>query len=120
MVALISVFFLLAIVSQIYFSKQTYELSKQSSSNQIPATQENIDVCIDDQDCIIVPYSSCCGSTKRAINKKNKELYDSHPEWQKLSNPSICNVIGMCADDTGVNKAICEGQDAVKRCAMVF
>src|SRR3989344_8379518 len=31
------------------------------------AGEEKISICEKDSDCIIVPYSHCCGSTKRAI-----------------------------------------------------
>lgn len=70
--------------------------------------EEEIEICEKNSDCIIVPYSHCCGSTKRAINKKYKKLYNTKPEWQVLYGP-ICNVIGRCVGDDDVNTAECRG-----------
>jgi hypothetical protein len=68
--------------------------------------------CVKDDDCIIVPYSHCCGSTKRAINKTEQENYQAHPEWQKFDDVSKCAVMGACVTDKDVTKARCAiGED---------
>lgn len=64
--------------------------------------------CEKNSDCIIVPFSHCCGSTKAAINKKYLKDYQKNPAWQKFDNPSTCAVIGMCAPDKDINKTKCE------------
>ena len=68
--------------------------------------EEEIEICKNNSDCIVVPYRHCCGLTKRAINKKYKKLYESTPEWQVFYGP-ICNVIGRCASDAHINAALC-------------
>ncbi len=68
-----------------------------------------IDNCERNSDCVVVPYSSCCGSTKRAINKKYKTLYFTKPSWQEFIGP--CDLIGICPDDSRVTEATCENYD---------
>lgn len=75
--------------------------------------------CKTSSDCIVVPYKHCCGSTKRAINKKHKLLYESKPEWQKFNDESKCAMIGMCASDKAVSDAECVGE-TVLRCVLKF
>lgn len=82
--------------------------------------QEDIDVCEVNADCIVVPYSHCCGSTKRAINKKYKTHYDRNPSWQKFDDPQVCSRIGMCRDDSQVIEAVCEASDPVSRCRLKY
>lgn len=75
------------------------------------AVQESeITVCKQNSDCIVVPYSHCCGSTKKAINKKYLEIYNQNKEWQKLNNAGLCAVIGQCLSDKNVNEAKCEAE----------
>lgn len=80
--------------------------------------QEDIDICEVSSDCIVVPYSHCCGSTKRAINKKYKTHYDKNPSWQKFDDPQACSLIGVCPDDSQVTEAVCEASDPVSRCRL--
>lgn len=82
--------------------------------------ERDIVVCEKDSDCIIVPYEHCCGSTKRAINRKYVELYFSKPEWHKFFDSGLCAVIGRCASDTSVTKAACEKSDDRKICRLQF
>ena len=71
-------------------------------------TEAEIVVCSMDADCIVVPYSHCCGSTKRAINQTYLDDYNANPEWQTFDDPDTCAVIGACQDDSGVTEARCE------------
>jgi len=74
--------------------------------------EEEIEICKNNSDCIIVPYRHCCGSTKRAINKKYKKLYENTPEWQSLYG-DICNVIGLCSSDAHIDTALCRSHMCV-------
>lgn len=70
-------------------------------------TEADLNRCRTNNDCIIVPYQHCCGSTKKAINKKYLSDYNKNPEWQKFNKP-VCANIGMCAPDDQVKKTKCE------------
>lgn len=63
--------------------------------------------CKSDSDCVIVPYSHCCGSTKRAINKKYEADYRKHKDWQKFDDPAQCAVMGACISDKDKTKVSC-------------
>ena len=78
--------------------------------------EEDLARCAQDSECIIVAYSHCCGSTKRAINSANEAAYNAHPEWQIFDDPGTCATIGLCPDDTNVTEALC----AEGLCTMVF
>ena len=52
-------------------------------------TEDMIDVCEDDNECVIVTYNDCCGSSKKAINQKYLSNYYSNPDWQKFDDPEI-------------------------------
>ena len=69
-------------------------------------SESDLTLCSKDSDCIIVPYKHCCGSTKRAINKKYKELYEKTPEWQRYGKPN-CAVMGACMPDRNLKKTVC-------------
>mgnify|MGYP003971964845 CR=1 FL=1 len=71
-------------------------------------TNKNISSCSINKDCLIVPYNHCCGSTKRAINKKYLDEYNAHPEWQKFNDVQACSIIGQCPDDSNINKTECK------------
>ena len=77
--------------------------------------------CEQDSDCVIVPYSSCCGSTKKAINHAYLSDYQSHPEWQKFQG-SECAYIGVCPDDSKVKQAYCPHSESEKNgiCSLKF
>lgn len=79
-------------------------------------TEKDLDLCVQDKDCIIVPHNHCCGSTKKAVNRDYLDIYNSHPEWQKFDDGYVCARIGICPDDSNVNSARCE--DA--RCVLVY
>lgn len=64
--------------------------------------------CEKNNDCIIVPFKHCCGSTKAAINKKYFKDYQKNPAWQKFDNPSICAVSGVCVSDQDIKTAKCQ------------
>jgi len=70
-------------------------------------TLSQIKVCESDEDCVIVPYAHCCGSTRQAINRKYKDMYDANPQWQKFNDPDICAIIGQCQDDSNFDEAWC-------------
>jgi hypothetical protein len=70
---------------------------------------EMVSHCSKDSDCVLVPFQHCCGSTKKAINKRHRALYEKHPEWQKFNDPAKCAVMGMCVSDKDVTKAECVG-----------
>lgn len=75
---------------------------------QVFASQiSDISQCEKNSDCIIVPYSHCCGSTKKAIHKKFLKDYEKYPTWQKFDNPTACATIGLCAPDTDMKKTKC-------------
>jgi hypothetical protein len=79
-------------------------------------TEADLANCVANSDCIVVPYSHCCGATKRAINAANLSAYESHPEWQVFADPGVCAVIGVCPDDSAVKSARC----ADGFCALVY
>lgn len=70
--------------------------------------ESEITQCKKNSDCVIVPYSSCCGATKKAINKKFIDTYNKNKSWQKFDNPEICAVAGQCPSDKNVKETICE------------
>lgn len=72
------------------------------------AKEVDITQCKSDSDCVIVPYSHCCGSTKKAINKKFLDLYKKTKAWQKFDDPQTCAVVGACMSDAKVKEAKCE------------
>lgn len=79
-------------------------------------SENDLAICEGGDTCIVVPYSHCCGSTKRAIRASLLDAYNSHPEWQVFNVPSVCAVIGACLDDSAVTEATCaDGQ-----CALVY
>ena len=67
----------------------------------------DLTACKQDADCVIVPYSHCCGSTKRAINKADLSSYNAHPEWQKFDNAAQCAVMGACVPDKDITNVRC-------------
>jgi hypothetical protein len=83
----------------------------ECSSTVDPAriSQNDLSLCQQDEDCIVVPHDHCCGSTKTAINQRYLDVYNDHPEWQVFNDPATCAVIGVCPDDSGVENALCEG-----------
>lgn len=90
-----------------------------------PAVPENgiseadIDLCGCDDECIVVPHSHCCGSSKRAINRKYLARYEEAPDWQSFHDPGLCAMIGVCRDDSRVESAVCrdDGRGA-RRCML--
>ncbi|MCL5783922.1 MAG: hypothetical protein M1142_01005 [Patescibacteria group bacterium] len=91
----------------------------QGQENKI--TQGNLDICQVDSDCIVVPYTSCCGATKKAINKKYLTEYNSHPDWQKFDDRQGCTLMGVCPADSNITKATCQkSDDNLKRCQLKF
>lgn len=72
------------------------------------AKEADITQCKADSDCVIVPYSHCCGATKKAINKKFLDLYKKTKPWQKFDDPGVCAVAGQCMSDVKVKEVKCE------------
>jgi len=83
---------------------------------QAEVKETDITKCEADIDCIIVPYSSCCGATKKAINKMYLDEYNSHKEWQSFWDEKACAVMGICADDSNVIDILC----VVKQCQLKY
>ena len=79
-------------------------------------TEEMIDECTTDAECIVVPYDHCCGSTKRAINADHRDEYDAHPAWQSYHEED-CAVMGACQLAADVTEATC---DPGGTCRLVF
>ena len=75
------------------------------------STVEEADLqrCAAGQDCVVVPYSHCCGATKKAINALYEQVYKDHSEWHVFADEDACAVIGMCAPDDDVTAAACVG-----------
>ena len=86
-------------------------LLEQSS---FAVTEEGLAICEKSSDCIVVPYRHCCGSSKRAINKKHRALYESTAAWQKFDDPGKCALMGACMSDKDMTEAECLG----KRCQL--
>lgn len=70
-------------------------------------TEEMLAQCAPGDTCIPVPYSHCCGATKRAINSDYRAAYDAEPAWQVFDDPGVCAMIGACRDDHAVVDAWC-------------
>ena len=79
-----------------------------SASPTTTVKESDITKCKTDSDCLIVPYRHCCGSSKKAINKKYLTEYNKSPSWQKFDNPQSCAVMGQCMSDEKVKSAKCE------------
>jgi len=71
---------------------------------QTEMRESDMTKCQADADCIVVKYSSCCGATKKAINKMYLEEYNSYKERQNFDEKA-CTVI--CADDSNITDAVC-------------
>ncbi len=72
-------------------------------------TEDEIDFCERNSDCIDVPYTSCSCSTKRVINKEYLDEYNNHPEWQEYYNEETCSMMGVCQSYENINYSIkCE------------
>ncbi len=80
---------------------------------------EKITYCSTNQDCVLVPYSHCCGSTKKAINRRYRALYEANKAWQKFDDTAQCAVMGMCPSDKDVTKAQCVGHP-IMHCELLF
>ena len=78
--------------------------------------EADLTACEPGDSCIVVPYSHCCGSTKKAIHVDALTEYVSHPEWQVFDDPATCAVIGACLDDSNVTDAICDSG----QCRLVY
>ena len=107
---LLAIFFVAKYLTVRINSEKKDDAGEQILDSSI--TEVDINICIKDSDCIVVPYSHCCGSTKRTINKKYKKLYESTPEWQVFYG-AVCNVIGLCASDAHINTALCRSHMCV-------
>lgn len=103
----------------LYRTSSAENKTETSSPTPAPITTPNLTIassqideslinrCTKTEECIVVPYTSCCGSTKRAINKEFLDEYQSTPAWQSFNRPEVCNVIGRCRDDSMVTESIC-------------
>ena len=93
-------------------SQQPSDDTEQVTQITPEITEAQLDDCTQNDGCIVVSHQSCSGSTKKAINKKYLELYNSKPEWQKTDDPEICARIGMMPfDDSKYKSAICNTYD---------
>lgn len=82
---------------------------------QDDVTEDMLDTCEVDDECMVASYSHCCGATKRAINQEYLGNYNNHPEWQRYDGDD-CALMGICRDDSEVTEASCEEG----RCSLVF
>src|SRR6266849_6562772 len=91
--------------------------SPSSSESPDAGVSEPADlaVCEKNSDCIVVPYSHCCGSTRRAINRRYEVEYSKHKEWQSFNDPEQCALMGACPDDKHINKVRCR----YNRCELI-
>ena len=71
--------------------------------------------CEVSDDCVVVSYSHCCGTTKAAINKKYVQEYESHPEWH-VSPPGACTNMGACMHNDDFKTVTCENTTRGKEC----
>ena len=80
-------------------------------------TEQEINTCIQNSDCIVVDYESCC-SFYRAINKKYLDEYNKYPEWRKDEKSlELCSVI-ECISPRNTNLSICNKQN--NRCELIY
>ena len=95
-----------------------YGCTNQSASSTKPSvtiTKAMIDICEQDSDCIVVDYDGCC-SSKIAINKKYREDYVNHPEWQK--DNVDCAVV-ECMEFSNKQSSKClEDSNSIERCTL--
>ncbi len=110
---------IIAVIALVFGGYYLYQYNYNSSKVSL-SSYEDIDICDNDTDCIIVPYQHCCGSTKKAINKMYLKHYEEHPEWQTFKNPIVCQMMGFCPEDTDVEKSSCQTVESAKRCRLVF
>lgn len=89
-----------------------------SWGEKVEITEEQISECKVNSDCIIVPYTHCCGSTKRAIHKKYESLYHSKKEWQKFDDVGSCSVMGICLSDQDIKEAYCGESNKKSACQL--
>jgi len=93
--------------------------SGAGAGGEAPLTEEDLVRCLEDADCVVVPYDHCCGATRRAINEAYRDEYEAHPEWQSFSDPEACAEMDMCLDDSDVTSASCLGAPDGS-CQLVF
>lgn len=93
----------------IYQTSNNKRQAEKTIDDYSMVKESEIDICKQNSDCIVVPYDHCCGSTKRAINKKYKTIYFTKPSWQKFIGP--CHLMGICPNDSKVTEATCENYD---------
>ncbi len=73
-----------------------------------PSIPQDLNMCTQESDCILVDYYDCCLPPQRAINKKYKEEYMRHPEWQRPSEKRLkfCERV-LCAPPELFDAAKC-------------
>ena len=60
-------------------------------------TEDDIDLCTRDLDCVAIPYTSCSCASMRAINKQYEALYLSQLDWQRnADSEGHCASLGAC------------------------
>jgi hypothetical protein len=69
--------------------------------------EQDIVACEASSECVLVPYSHCCGATKRGINRRYRALYEARPEWQSYAQPEVCATLGQCFPDTALHASRC-------------
>ncbi len=82
-------------------------------------SEEKLSHCSTDADCIVVPYRHCCGSSKRAINRRHLKAFEANPSWRKFDDPGQCALMGMCPSDKAVTKAVCGGHP-IRSCELKY
>ena len=104
---------ILFILSAIFVVYGCINQSASSTKPPVTITKAMIDICEQDSDCIVIDYDGCCSSTK-AINKKYRNEYVNHPEWQK-DNVDCAVVECMELSDKQSSKCL-EDLNSIKRC----
>jgi len=65
---------------------------KKDATLQVKAPSEDVlNVCEQDSDCIYIRYNHCCVSF-RSINRKYVDDYNAHPEWQGVDRETCIDI----------------------------
>lgn len=80
------------------------------------ASEDIIDLCEKNEDCIKVRYDHCCGLKHKSINRKYLRIYNTQPDWQKFDNPGECKAIEACPEADG--SPVCQNYGNVKKCIL--
>ena len=103
-----------AIIDEVTVATST-EVATCTYIAQADVTEAIISDCCEPSDCTIVPYSHCCGLSRRAININYVDAYNAEESWQSYYG-ELCATYGMCPDDSEITTVTCKEQ----RCVLVY